>query len=93
LNREQLKTISGCAGGSRQSVQRAGGFGAVLAGIVAVGAVMLGGATFIGGLLGAALGFAKPSRVVVMGIWFGVTVAFLFFLLIGLPRNSSARDD
>jgi len=60
---EQLKTILWLRWRlTRNQWQRAGGFGAVLAGIVAVGAVMLGGATFIGGLLGAALGFgeAKP---------------------------------
>jgi ABC-2 type transport system permease protein len=46
--------------------------------------VVLGGATFVGGLLGAALGLGDAKPVVVMGIWLGVTAAFLLFWLIGL---------
>jgi tetrahydromethanopterin S-methyltransferase subunit F len=85
LNWDQLKTIFWLRWRlTRNQWRRAGGFGAVLAAVVAVGAVILGGATFVGGLLGAALGLGKVAPEVVMGIWFGVTVAFLFFWLIGL---------
>ncbi|MEI2723371.1 MAG: hypothetical protein V9H26_07455 [Verrucomicrobiota bacterium] len=85
MNREQLKTILWLRWRlTRNQWQRAGGFGAVLAVIVAVGAVGLGGISFVGGLLGAALGLGAAKPEVVMGIWFGVTVAFLFFWLIGL---------
>lgn len=85
MNWEQLKTILWLRWRlTRNQWQRAGGFGAVLAVIVAGSAVVLGGATFVGGLLGAALGLGEAKPVVVMGIWLGVTVAFLFFWLIGL---------
>jgi ABC-2 type transport system permease protein len=85
LNWEQLKTILWLRWRlTRHQWQRTGGFGAVLAAIVAVSAVVLGGATFVGGLLGAALGLGEVKPEVVMGIWLGVTVAFLFFWLIGL---------
>src|SRR5262245_23200236 len=55
-----------------------------MAAIVAVSAVVLGAATFVGGLLGAAQGLGEAKPTVVMGIWLGVTVAFLFFWMIGL---------
>jgi ABC-2 type transport system permease protein len=85
LNREQLKTILWLRWRlTRNQWQRAGGFGAVMAVIVAVSAVTLGAATFVGGLIGAALGLGNAKPVVVMGIWLGATVAFLFFWLIGL---------
>jgi hypothetical protein len=85
LNREQLKTILWLRWRlTRNQWQRAGGFGAVMAVIVAVGAVMLGAATFVGGLIGAALGLGDAKPVVVMGIWLGATATFLFFWLIGL---------
>lgn len=85
MNWEQLKTILWLRWRlTRNQWQRAGGFGAVLAVIVAAGAVVLGGATFVGGLLGAALGLGEARPEVVMGIWLGVTVAFLVFWLIGL---------
>ena len=85
MNRDQLKTILWLRWRlTRNQWQRAGGFGAVLAVIVAVSAVVLGAATFVGGLLGAALGLGEAKPVVVMGIWLGVTAAFLFFWLIGL---------
>jgi hypothetical protein len=85
VNREQLKTILWLRWRlTRNQWQRAGGFGAVLVVIVAVSAVVMGAATFVGGLLGAALGLGDAKPMVVMGIWFGVTVAFLLFWLIGL---------
>jgi len=85
LNWDQLKTILWLRWRlTRNQWRRAGGFGAVMAVIVAVSAVVLGGATFVGGLLGAALGLGEAKPEVVMGIWLGVTLAFLFFWLIGL---------
>ena len=65
MNREQLKTILWLRWHlTRNQWHRAGGFGAVMAVIVAVSAVMLGAATFVGGLIGAALGLgdAKPVK-------------------------------
>jgi hypothetical protein len=85
LNREQLKTILWLRWRlTCNQWRRTSGFGAVLAAIIALSAVVLGGATFIGGLLGAAFGLGAARPEVVMGIWFGITVAFLFFWLVGL---------
>jgi hypothetical protein len=85
VNREQLKTILWLRWRlTRNQWQRAGAFGAVLAVIVSVSAVMLGAMTFVGGLLGAALGLGNAQPMVVMGIWLGVTAAFLLFWMIGL---------
>jgi len=85
LNREQLKTILWLRWRlTRNQWQRAGAFGAALAAIIAVSAVVLGAATFVGGLLGGALGLGEAKPEVVMGIWLAVTIAFLFFWLIGL---------
>jgi len=85
LNWDQLKTILWLRWRlTRNQWQRAGGFGAVLAVIVAVSAVVLGGATFVGGLLGAALGLGEAKPEVVMGIWLAATLPFLIFWLIGL---------
>lgn len=85
MNREQLKTILWLRWRlTRNQWQRSGGFGAVLAVIVAVGAVVLGGMSFVGALLGAAFGLGEAKPEVVMGIWLGVTAGFLFFWLIGL---------
>jgi hypothetical protein len=58
----QLKTILWLRWRLTRNSGSAGGFGAVLAVIVAVSAVVLCAATFVGGLLGAALGWAKRSR-------------------------------
>ncbi|HWN96440.1 MAG TPA: hypothetical protein VNT99_15530 [Methylomirabilota bacterium] len=85
MNWDQLKTILWLRWRlTRNQWQRAGGFGAVLAVIVAVSAVVLGGATFVGGLLGAALGLGEAKPEVVMGIWLAATLPFLIFWLIGL---------
>jgi len=85
LNWDQLKTILWLRWRlTRNQWQRSGGFGAVIAVIVAVGAVVLGGMSFVGALLGAAFGLGEAKPEVVLGIWFGVTVVFLFFWLIGL---------
>lgn len=85
MNWEQLKTILWLRWRlTRNQWQRTGGIGAVMAVVVAVSAVMLGVATFAGGLIGAALGLGDAKPVVVMGMWLGATAAFLFFWLIGL---------
>jgi len=85
VNREQLKTILWLRWRlTRNQWRRAGGLGAVLAVILGIGAVLLGGATFALGLLGGALGLGEARPQVVMFLWFGLTVAFLFFWIIGL---------
>ena len=85
MNWAQLKTIFWLRWRlTRNQWARSGGLGAVLAAVVAVAGVSLGGASFVGGLAGGALGLGEAKPVVVMGVWFGVTVVFLFFWLIGL---------
>lgn len=85
MNREQLKTIFWLRWRlmCNQS-SRGGGLGAVIAALVGLGAVLLGGACFAAALLVASLALAGESPAVIMGIWFGVTVGFLFFWMIGL---------
>jgi hypothetical protein len=58
--------------------------GAVIAVAAGLGAVAMGGLCFVGALLGAAFGLGEVSPKIIMTIWFGVTVVFLFFWMIGL---------
>jgi ABC-2 type transport system permease protein len=85
VNWDQLKTILWLRWRlTRNQWRRSGGAGAILAAIIAGSAVLLGGVSFVGALLGAALGLGETKPIVVMGLWLGVTVAFLVFWLIGL---------
>lgn len=85
MNREQLKTILWLRWRLMcNQWRRSGGLGAVIAALVGFGALMLAAGTFVGALLGAAFGLGKVSPEVVMGIWAGVTIFFLFFWMIGL---------
>ncbi len=85
MNREQLKTILWLRWRlMRNQSRRGGGLGAVIAVIVVIAAIILGVLSFAGALLGAAFGLGTASPLVVMGIWSGVTVFFLFFWMIGL---------
>ena len=85
MNWPQLKTILWLRWRlmANQS-RRSGGLGAVIAIFVGVAALMLAAACFVGALLGAAFGLGNESPQVIMGIWFGVTVFFLFVWTIGL---------
>ena len=85
MNWEQLKTILWLRWRlTRNQWRRSGGLGAFLATVFAIGSVVLGGASFVGALLGGALGLGEVKPVVVMGVWFGLTVGFLLFWLLGL---------
>jgi ABC-2 type transport system permease protein len=85
VNWDQLKTILWLRWRlTRNQWARSGGLGAVIAAIVAVAVFVLGGASFVGALLGGILGLGKAKPLVIMGVWFGLTVAFLFLWLIGL---------
>jgi hypothetical protein len=88
VNWDQLKTILWLRWRlTRNQWTRSKGLGVVIAAIVAAAIVALGGASFIGALLGGifALGQAKPA--VVWGLWCGLTVAFLLFWMIGLIQE------
>jgi len=85
MNWSQLKTILWLRWRlTRNQWARSGGLGAVIAVLAGLGAFVMGGLCFVGALLGAAFGLPQASPLVIMGIWFGVTAAFLFFWLIGL---------
>jgi ABC-2 type transport system permease protein len=85
MNWPQLKTILWLRWRlmANQS-RRSDGLGAVIAILVGVAAIMMAAVFFTGALLGAIFGLGKASSEVVMGIWFGVTVFFLFSWMIGL---------
>jgi len=87
VNWDQLKTIIWLRWRlTRNMWMRQGGFGAVIAALVAFAAYALGAASFVGALLGGmALGHA--TAFVVWAIWCGVTVAFLFLWMIGLAQE------
>lgn len=68
----------------RNQWARSGGIGAVLAALVGLGAIVIAMGGFTSALLGAAFGLGDAKPTVIMGIWFGVTAAFLFFWMIGL---------
>src|ERR1035437_9976002 len=85
MNWEQLKTILWLRWRlMRNQWARSGGLGAVIAVLAGLGAFVMGGLCFVGALLGAAFGLSQSPPLVIMGIWFGVTVLFLFFWMIGL---------
>jgi len=87
VNWDQLKTILWLRWRlTRNQMSRSKGTAAVAA-IVAGGVCLLGGAGFVAGLLGGMNGLAQAKPVVVWGAWFGVTVAFLFFWMIGLVNE------
>lgn len=86
MNREQIKTILWLRWRLMcNQWRRTGGLGAVLAIFIGAGAVMLGTASFTAGLLGAMFGLGKEaSPQIIMVVWLGVTVLFLFLWMIGL---------
>ncbi len=85
MNLEQLQTILWLRWRlSRNQWTRSRGMGAVITGLVALLSVVLGLASFTGGLLGGMLGLREAKPLVLLGVWFAVTVGFLFFWIIGL---------
>ena len=85
MNWDQLKTILWLRWRLMcNQWRRGGGLGAVFAAIVIAGALMLAAAAFAGGLFGGFFGLREASPTVVMWVWFGVTVVFLFFWMVGL---------
>jgi ABC-2 type transport system permease protein len=85
MNWSQLKTILWLRWRlTRNQWARSGGLGAIIAVLAGLGAIVMGGLCFAGAFLGAMSGLGEVSPKVIMGIWFGVTVGFLFFWMIGL---------
>src|SRR6187397_759908 len=85
MNWPQLKTILWLRWRlmANQS-RRSGGLAAVITILVGVAALILAVVAFVGALLGAAFGLREASPQVIMGIWAGVTIFFLFIWMIGL---------
>lgn len=85
MNWEQLKTILWLRWRlmANQS-KRSRGLGAIFTALIGISAFMLTALSFAGGFLGAFFGLAGASPMVVMLIWLVVTMAFLFFWIIGL---------
>jgi hypothetical protein len=85
MNWEQLKTILWLRGRlMRNQWSRTGGLGVVIAVLVGFAAVVLAMGCFAGALLGAAFGLGQAKPGVVMVVWLGATLFFLFFWTIGL---------
>jgi hypothetical protein len=85
MNPEQLKTILWLRWRlMRNQWARSGGLGELLAVLAGAGAVVLTVGCFTAAVLGAAFGLGDAKPPVIMGVWLGVTVGFLFFWMIGL---------
>jgi hypothetical protein len=85
MNQEQLKTILWLRWRLMANQwRRTGGLGALITALVAASAGALGAMSFAGTLLGAVFGLGKVSPQIIMLVWLGVTVLFLFFWMIGL---------
>jgi ABC-2 type transport system permease protein len=88
VNWDQLKTILWLRWRlARNQLTRGKGVGAVIAIIIAVGACVLGALSGVGGLLGGIFGLAVAKPVVLWTVWCVVTMAFLFFWMIGLLQE------
>jgi ABC-2 type transport system permease protein len=85
MNRDQLKTILWLRWRlTRNQWAKGGGIGAVIAAIVAIGMVVLSIASVI---VAVSAGLFLPPDTkpdILMAIWFGLTVGFLFIWLVGL---------
>jgi hypothetical protein len=85
VNFEQLKTILWLRWRlTRNQWARDRGVGAVIAALVAFTIFVLAGVSFLGAALGGIFGLGQARPQVVMGVWFGLTVAFLLLWMIGL---------
>jgi hypothetical protein len=88
VNWDQLKTILWLRWRlTRNQWTRSKGIGAVVTAIIALTLCTLGAAGFVGALLGGIFGLGQAKPVVVWGVWLGVTLAFLFFWMVGLLQE------
>src|SRR5208282_3739105 len=85
MNWKQVKTILWLRWQlTRNQWRRSGGLGAVLTVIIGGAGLLLGLLCFIGGLAGAIFGLRTAPPLAVMFVWFGITIAFLIFWMVGL---------
>jgi ABC-2 type transport system permease protein len=84
VNWDQLKTILWLRWRlTRNQWTRSKGTAAIAA-IIAGGVCVLGGASFVGALLAGMTALAQTKPFGVWAVWLGLTLAFLFFWMIGL---------
>jgi len=70
---------------TRNQWAKRGGVGGLIAVVITTIAMcLLGVLSLVGGFAGGAFGLREASPMVVMGVWFGLTVFFLFIWMIGL---------
>jgi ABC-2 type transport system permease protein len=85
VNFEQLKTILWLRWRlTRNQWARSKGVGAVIAALVIFALSVLAVAGFVGGVAFGLFGLKTSKPNVIMGVWLGVTLAFLFLWFIGL---------
>jgi ABC-2 type transport system permease protein len=85
VNLEQLKTILWLRWRlTRNQWARSKGVGAAIATVVAVLLFLLAVGSFIGALLAGMFGLGAAKPLAIMGVWAGLTTAFLFAWMIGL---------
>jgi ABC-2 type transport system permease protein len=85
VNLEQLKTILWLRWRlTRNQWARSKGVGAAIATVVTVLLFLLAVGSFIGALLAGMFGLGAAKPLAIMGVWAGLTIAFLFAWMIGL---------
>ncbi len=85
MNWAQVKTILWLRWRlTRNQFVRAGAIGAILAGLMLAGAVILSAGGFIGGFAAGLLAFDKAAPLVFLLTWDGLTLFFLLFWMVGL---------
>ncbi|HVQ40853.1 MAG TPA: hypothetical protein VMS54_01540 [Vicinamibacterales bacterium] len=85
MNRDQLKTILWLRWRlTRNQWRKGGNVGAAIAGVVLVAGLILAAVSFVGAIVVGLLALRDAKPVVVMGVWLGLSAAFMFFWLIGL---------
>lgn len=88
MNWDQLKTILWLRWRlTRNQWTRSKGIGAIIAAIAAIAMGVLGVGSFVGALLGGIFALGEVKSSVVLAVWSGLTIAFLFFWLIGLVNE------
>ena len=85
MNRDQLKTILWLRWRlTRNQWRKGGNVGAAIAGVVFVAGLILAACSFAGAIVVGVLALRNATPVEVMGVWLGLSAAFMFFWLIGL---------
>ncbi len=88
MNWDQLKSILWLRWRlTRNQWRRTHGIGAVITAIVSVSLCAVGGAGFIGALVGGIIGLGHAKPVIVWAVWLGLTVGFLILWTLGMLQE------